>query len=232
VTAARIYDPQSEAFADGGWLDLQSANGISTHTHVATDRTALLPLPLTPGSQIVTLTLRSGSPPSHLDFKIRSINLQTGLPVPDDLLVDGQPQQNGKGQVLAAYGTGWYDPEIWDASGITWRWAQSPSQLFVYSPAPQQVGIRSIPGALHDPASPIGVGSRGTLLVTVNNEDQHPLAVQVGQPFGADVTFEAGWNLISFELEAGNFRPIDVQPGNADRRSLSFALGGIDIHRR
>jgi hypothetical protein len=232
VTLSRIYDPQSQASADGGRLDLQSANGISTHAHVYTDRTASLPLPLLPGSQTITLTLRSGSAPSHLKFKIRSINLQTGLPLPDDLLIDGQPQQSGKGQVLVAYGTGWYDPETWDDSGFTWRWAQSPSQLFIYSPVPQQVGIRSVPGALHDPISPSGVGSQGTLLARINNEDQHALAVQVGQPFRVDVMLEAGWNLISFELEAGSFRPIDVQPGNADRRSLSFALRGIDILRR
>ncbi len=232
VTPARIYDPQSETFKDGGRLDVQSVNRISNAAEVTTGSTATLPLLLTAGSQIVTLTLRAGSPSSHLDFKIRSINLQTGLPLPDDLLIDGQPQQNGQGRILAARGAGWYDPEKWDDSGSTWRWARSPSLLFIYSPVPQQAGIRSIPGALYDPGSPSGVGSQGTLLVTVNNAAQRPLPIQVGQSFRADVMLEAGWNLISFELEAGDFRPIDVQPGNADRRSLSFALGQIDILRR
>jgi hypothetical protein len=238
VTPAQIYDSQAGTISDEGLLTLQSASGISASTKVGTHQTATLPLLLAPGSQVVTLTLHSGKSQSTSDdsgdmnFAIGSINLQTRLPMRDDILVDGHPQQSGGGQILAGYGTGWYAPESWDDSGSTWRWAASPAQLFIHSSEPRQVRITSVPGSLHEPNSTSGVGTHGVLLITANDQVPQQLAVQVGQPLTTDVMLQAGWNCITLALEAGNFRPMDVQPGNGDARLLSFALREINILAR
>lgn len=237
VTPAEIYAAQSGDSSGGGMLTLQSANGISTYAELVAGETTTLPLGLAPGSQIVTLTLRSQSPrsassdSSYLNFAIRSINLETQFPLPDDILIDGLAQQNTGDQILAGYGVGWYNLEHWGASG-TWRWAMSPAQLLIYSAGPRQVRIQTRPGALYEPGTPNSVGSQGTLLVTAGNQAPQRSVVQVGQPLVVDVMLQAGWNNITFELEAGNFRPIDVQPGNGDSRWLSLALGKIDVLTR
>ncbi|MBK8987154.1 MAG: hypothetical protein IPM39_13925 [Chloroflexi bacterium] len=132
-----------------------------------------------------------------------------------------QPAAN---DMLLVYGNGWYAPEAWDASGDAWRWAKSPAALWVYSPTPRQVLLETKVGAVYDAAAANGLGNAGNFAVKVNNGDPLHLAGHMDQPFIVAVEVQAGWNEVVFELEAGNFRPIDVTPGNGDLRELSFAL--------
>jgi hypothetical protein len=44
-----------------------------------------------------------------------------------------------------------------------------------------------------------------------------------------DVNLLEGWNVLRFDLAAGNFRPSDINPGDGDMRVLSFALKGFNI---
>jgi hypothetical protein len=40
---------------------------------------------------------------------------------------------------------------------------------------------------------------------------------------------EEGWNAVTLALAAGNFRPIDLDPGTGDSRLLSFALQDVTL---
>jgi hypothetical protein len=235
ITPGTIRDPDSGASLDGGTLMLQSGDGSLVSARMVRGRMTRLPLMLAPPSQFVTLTLQTDDPSSdeggssHLHFAIESIDLQTPLSLPTDISINGQPQQNRDGQVRAIHDGGWYPPEVWDDSGTTWRWAMSPSQIFLHSPTAQQVRIQSAIGSLYGPSSADGVGSQGTMEITVNDQSSQRIAVQVGQPLVVDIMLQVGWNSVAFELDAGNFRPMDIQPGNGDARLLSFALRGIDV---
>jgi hypothetical protein len=232
VSLADIVD-KSGRWIGGGVLILESAHSISTSASIISNGVVTLPLVLAPGSQIITLTLqrdsRQGDAPSYLNFAINYVNLLTPHKLPIDLVIDGHQQQKTDNPLLAAYGTGWYEPEIWDASGHTWRWARSPAALWIYSPMPRQVRITSVVGALYDPSSPLGKGSQGNLYITLGGQPLQTLEIRVGQPLVFDVMLRAGWNAVTLALEAGNYRPVDVQPGNGDGRWLSFAVREIDI---
>jgi hypothetical protein len=235
VTPDTLDDPESKVPPKSGFLSVQSADGVSAGAQIKSNETVTLPVALHPGSQVITLTVESKNSGSPLDFAVRSIDLRTEDPLPFDILVDGRPQQDKRapgGKIIAAHGVGWYDAEEWDASGATWRWAQSPAQLLVYSPSVQQVRIRSVPGAMYVVGSETGVGDQGVLRVAVGDQVLPAFALQAGQPFAADVTLQAGWSSVTLELEAGSFRPMDVQPGNGDARWLSFALGPIELVTR
>lgn len=227
VTPGDIRDHDSDTSYDSGMLTLQTGAG-SVSAYATPGRTTRLPLTLAPPSRIITLTLE-GENATRLDFAIESINLQTPITLPDDILINEQSQQGKESPITAIYSRGWHTPEIWDDSGVTWRWAMSPAQLFLYSPTTQTVQLQSAIGSLHDPDSEDGKGNQGTMSMTVNDRAPLKLGVRVGEPFIADVPLQPGWNSIVFNLEAGNFRPADIQPGNGDGRLLSFALRTINI---
>jgi len=87
----------------------------------------------------------------------------------------------------------------------------------------------STPIALHEEGEPRGVGEQGTLLVTTNGRLDASFIARAKEPFAVEADLQAGWNVITMELEAGNFRPVDVDPVSGDRRSLSFALRDLDL---
>jgi len=158
----------------------------------------------------------NGPSPTHVDVYVP----------PKDILVNGQAQ-SASDQIRAVHGSGWY--RIESANGDQWRWAESPAQVYVYSPVAQEVTLLSTPIALHEAGEPRGVGEQGILFVATNDRPEGEAAVRTDEPFMVEANLQAGWNVITMELEAGNFRPVDVDPVSGDRRSLSFALGELDI---
>ena len=146
---------------------------------------------------------------------------------PKDILVNGQPQATTPGQFRAVHGAGWWPIE--GSSDRKWRWAESPAEVYVYSPEVQDVSMLSTPTGLHEKGEPQGVGQQGTLLVTTNGQLDASFQVHAKEPFAVETTLQTGWNVIRMELEAGNFRPVEVNPSSKDRRSLSFALDELDI---
>lgn len=147
--------------------------------------------------------------------------------LPDDILVDGQLQPVAPDSLHAVYGSGWYDRER--AGDVIYRWTASPAKLLVHSPGRQTVELRSTPVAIHEPGAPAGMGTQGTLAVTVNGQAGASQALRVGQPFSFQASLEPGWNIVTLDLAAGNVRPIDLDPSTGDPRELSFALSPIDI---
>lgn len=149
---------------------------------------------------------------------------------PSDILVGGEVQTPGADQIQALHGPGWYDQET--AGDVAWRWAASPAVLYIYSPSRQEVEIAATPIALHEATSALGLGEAGTLRMTTDRETWQSLLVQVGQPLRLTAELGLGWNVLALELEAGNFRPADLNPASGDTRELSFALGPINIVAR
>lgn len=244
ITPAFLYEPALENnFHRGtrGELTVETTPGSSTTVQVVADQTTTFPLVLPAESQLITLTLRAGNfQPSSLyanssdnrwlSFAIRSINLQTaeGMPLPADILVDGRPQQRIRTRIIALYGTNWYQREVTHAR----RWGQSPAEVVIYSPTDQRVQIRFKPALLHVPGSTNGLGTQGTMRITINGEAAQTLTVRVQQPSSADISLRSGWNTVTFALASGNFRPSDTGAGSSDTRLLSFALTTIDILTR
>ena len=152
--------------------------------------------------------------------------LRTYVP-PKDILVNGQAQMTTSDQIRAIYGAGWY--RIESSEDRRWRWAESPAEVYICSPVTQRATLVSTPIALHEEGEPRGVGEQGTLLVTTNGRLDASFIARAKEPFAVEADLQAGWNVITMELEAGNFRPVDVDPVSGDRRSLSFALRDLDL---
>ncbi len=202
------------------YITLESANGISVNSEIKVDHTITLPLLLNAGIQTVTLNFEGNdSDPSEKSYGVSldRVNLRTSnVPYTSYFL------QNG---IQIGYGSGWYKPENWDDSGMQWYWAMSPSSLWIHNPeGDKKAQLETLLGAVHSPSSVDGLGHEGVFTITVNNSDPKYLSGQLGHPLIVDLDLNSGWNEIVFELEAGNFRPIDMNSDNGDARQLGFAM--------
>lgn len=229
VTAAKIDDDTERAY-DYGILMVQSGDGRVQSVHPISSKEAVrIPIALSPGSQVITTTVVASegdiAPGKPLTITIDQIDLSTtpdtelAVTVDDDL----------PGDVQAAYGDGWYGPEGGEDGTAPWRWASSPAAVWIYSAVPQTVTLRATPIALHDPASADGKGPAGQLAVSRNGQKVGEWPATAGQPLAFPVALAAGWNDVTLDLAAGNFKPLDVQPETGDGRSLSFALQGLAV---
>lgn len=154
----------------------------------------------------------------------------TGEPVdcvatPPDIAIHDENRPAASSQLQAVFGPEWYDRET--QGEMSWRWTASPAQIFVFAPKRKPVRLSSTPIALRDETAPNGFGERGIMRIHTDDQMDLEVPVQVGQPFGADLSLHAGWNVVTLELQAGNVRPIDIDPSTGDSRLLSFALGPI-----
>jgi hypothetical protein len=238
ITPAFIHDPQSEdGLGASGILNIQVGDSFSTDVAISAGQPISVPIALATGSQAITLTLQAGNfQPSQygqkdtrtLSFAVNAINLESAehIALPPDILVDGQPQQAGNAQIMATEGAGWYPPE----TGKQGRWANSPSELQIYSANGQQVELQLLTKTLYDGAN--GLTDQGTILVTVRDEMPQRALVRAGQPIHANVELRPGWNSVKIALEAGNFQAIQLFPSSGDQRWLSFKIDQLDILTR
>lgn len=217
--ASSIQMSASGEVLEKGWLTLESADGARVESEIRVGEALTLPLSLLPGSQIVTVTITSEQlqlpDADPLNFAVGFVNLHTRFDTGQSL--------------VPVYTEGWYGPETWDDSGLRWRWASSPAQLLIYSSEEQTATLHSIGAAVYDPVCEGGVGMTGTLQIALNDELVQSIIVHVGQPLEATLILREGVNHIRLYLDAGNFRPADLQPGNGDMRWLSFALREFEV---
>jgi hypothetical protein len=213
-------------------LRVESGGHISSSMPISVEHPCALPILLPEGESTLTLTveipLETEDPSDEIYFALESVNLRTTgwtFPAPD-LRVNAQPQVLGDG-LVAIHGDGWYQAE-----GPAWRWASSPAELLIYSDSSRSVHLEMTPGALYDPEAEDGAGRQGTMHFQVNDGPQQQMDLHLDEPCSMEVALQAGWNQLTLALEAGNFRPCDVQPGNGDQRPLSFALTGINLRTR
>jgi hypothetical protein len=229
VTAAKIDDDTARAY-DYGILTVQSGDGkVKSVQPISSQETVRVPVALAPGSQVITTTVVASegdvTPGKPLTITIDQIDLSTA-PYTDLAITvdDGLP-----GDVQAAYGGGWYGPEGGEGGTAPWRWTASPAAVWVYSAIPQTVTLRATPIALHDAASADGKGLSGQLAVSLNGQKAGEWPAVAGQPLTIPIELAAGWNDVTLDLAAGNFKPVDVQPETGDSRTLSFALQGLAV---
>ncbi len=206
-------------------LSVRSGDGnvVATRPIAPLQRTRI-PLALAPGSQVITLTLSPTGKAAgeKLAFVIGQVDMATAPDTESAITISAGVQEG----THAAYGEGWYPPESnGEANGDgtnTRRTAASPATIWVYTPQTQALTLRGTPIALHDPASPDGKSSSGSLSVHLNGGRLGEWPVAVDTPLVVPVELQPGWSQISLEL-------MDVQPATGDRRPLSFALQNLEI---
>ena len=114
VTPGQVEDAQTNAPVAGGQLTLQTPAGRSVSAIVRAGQAVILPLVLSPGSQIITLTLQptrtqvADAAPKYLNFAIDSIDLRTAghFAFAPDVLVEGQPQSKARTDLAVMFGGG------------------------------------------------------------------------------------------------------------------------------
>jgi hypothetical protein len=256
VTAGAMYASTQEndetSRREYAILTADSGNGTVTSSRpIAPQEEIRVPVALSPGSQVITLTLATSEgdaqPGTPLTMVIDRIDLSTQpdvdahIPMQGAGTTPGDSAGNSTGHsagdstggstMLASYAGGWYAPEGGDDGAAPWRWAASPASLWIYSATAGPVTLQATPVALHVPGTNDGKGPAGTLEMTINGQATGTQPVTVGTPFAIPLVLDAGWNDVTLALQAGNFRPVDVQPETGDGRTLSFALAGLNISR-
>jgi hypothetical protein len=230
VTYLDVTLHSMESGRDYALLTVTSGDGnIVTRGPIAPKEATRIPVALAPGSQVITMTVTptdddidAGEP---LRFTIDQVDMATTPDPAQAVTVQGSTPE----ELQATFGDGWYGSETDGSGSSTWRWGSSPSVLWVYSRAPQTVTLGGVPVALHDSTRPDGKGPAGTLLARVNDRPLTEWPVEVGRPFSMSLDLEEGWNAVTLALAAGNFRPIDLDPGTGDSRLLSFALQDVTL---
>lgn len=152
-----------------------------------------------------------------------SFALAPYLWLPEDITVQ---QQKPISELYGLFGVGWYLPERFEA--YRWRWSQSPSELYVFSSKPREATFTFTLSEIYDDEKENGVGENGWLQIQTNEQTIRK-NVDKGQQAQFSLLLDPGWNVLTFSLEAGNFRPSDLDPQTADQRMLSFAMSSLDI---
>lgn len=143
--------------------------------------------------------------------------------LPSDLQINSNKANSS---LYGLYGVGWYALETFEQ--YQWRWAQSPAELYVFSAKPRTVTLALALNTLYDQTHASGIGDRGTLHISTGGEE-FVEQVSTGELINIPLSLDKGWNTLTFNLEAGNFTPADIDTTSADRRTLSFSLDSINI---
>ncbi|HZY42679.1 MAG TPA: hypothetical protein VFF59_11845, partial [Anaerolineae bacterium] len=123
-------------------------------------------------------------------------------------------------------GTHWFNREE------DWRWAASPATLNIISPRHQAAQLVITLGLLFDPsaADPTAVANpdrRGVLNVSIGDRVVANVPAVLNQELRVPLELEPGLQIITLNLQAGNFHLSDY--GGDDDRALSFAIHAIDV---
>ncbi|MBX2997416.1 MAG: hypothetical protein KF893_02810 [Caldilineaceae bacterium] len=237
INPAILHKPEEDEYHQQALLTVTSAgSALQISLPIKIDEGIRVPVALVQGSQFITLTLTSN------EDLTRTVNMDTSTLNLDTLTITSHGcdvftesvRQTCEGKelpdtekVIVAYVSGWQGIE--SNGEIEWRWAASPSSLWVYSPSTGQLRFTLTPIALHDPGSPDGKGAKGALNITSNGSEMQQLIVEIGIQSVINLKISKGWNEVKLSLDAGNFRPADFDPSTGDYRQLSFALMPIDV---
>lgn len=232
-----LHEPGEDEHHEQGWLTVTSADGVlQTSLPIQIDEKIRVPVALVQGSQFITLTLTSDSDSTKtINMDAPKLNLDTlsitshgcdGFAESARQPCEGNELPDTE-KVIVAYASGWQ--EIESDGELEWRWATSPSSLWVYSPASSELRFTLTPIALHDPGSPDGKGANATINITSNGSEIQQMSVEIGKQSVIELKMMKGWNGVKLSLDEGNFRPADYDPSTGDYRQLSFALMPVDV---
>lgn len=73
------------------------------------------------------------------------------------------------------------------------------------------------------------MGTEGTLLITTNDEQSQRITAHTEELLLVDLALRPRWNTVTLKLEAGAFRPSEIQEGSGDSRLLSFAAAYVEL---
>jgi len=235
---ALIHDPRGpDGLGSEGRLLITGADGVSTTVALRQNQPVLVPIVLPAGGGQLGLALEAGNfrpsdygaaDPSIYSLAFRRIAVRTRATfgAEPDLLLNGAPQREDRSGVALAFGTGWYAFEHNE-----WRWASSQAELLVFSPTARPARLRLKLAALYDQGTQALGAGPGVMRLQAAAPDgqQREARVTAGAWAEFPVELKAGWNQLWLISDAGDFRPIDLDPANGDTRRLSFVLAGLDL---
>jgi hypothetical protein len=222
VQLNHIRDIDDQDLPGSHWLTLDMGNS-SISSEIQAGVMITIPVFLEAGIQTMTMNWHTTQEDDFDEYIVSLdwLNLLTeNLPYTSHSIDDG---------LLLVYGPGWYEPETWDDSGYNWYWGMSPASLWIYTSESRKIYLETAVGTVHDPAAANRLGHEAVFTVTINNDKSHTLVGTVGQSMTVAVEAQTGWNEVVFEIETGNFRPIDVVPESGDARELGFALRAFSV---
>jgi len=127
---------------------------------------------------------------------------------------------HNESSAAAFHGIGWWGYE----QDSSLRWAQSPSELIIFSQIDQMVLLVLYPKWLFNPFGGNAINNTGSIELKVNDDPITRIGVESDVPSVACLKINQGLNQVWFSVPAGNFVPKEKDPESEDGRSLSFSL--------
>jgi hypothetical protein len=123
---------------------------------------------------------------------------------------------------IAAFGSGWYEPELNPATGVRWRWLSEHGELRVAPGTPPEPLTLHLAGE-----SPRTYFSRDSHLI-VRAGGRTVLDQALSSDFSLDIAIPAGTEVISFETDQA-FSPADRSRRSQDRRRLGLRMFACQV---
>jgi hypothetical protein len=122
------------------------------------------------------------------------------------------------------FGNNWHGRET--ANGIAWHWAQSPAELIITSPIPQDVVLEIMIFTIYIPPEHDN-NFQSRLHIEMDNGFQTVVVIEAGKMTAIPLELTPGKHTLTLNLEAGNFQPTAL--GGDDPRFLSFAVRYVNL---
>jgi len=118
--------------------------------------------------------------------------------------------------------SGWYEPD----SKVNIRWMKNPGKMLLYTEQPVLVRLSLKPYVMNVDRA---FGQTGQLMLTTDDRTHLQLSVKSEVISRIVLPLHQGYNILTFELLAGNFVPKDHLPNSNDTRELSIAFYPIEV---
>jgi hypothetical protein len=118
--------------------------------------------------------------------------------------------------------SGWYAPE----AKLNIRWMKNPGKMLLYTEKPVLVQLSLKPYVMNVDRA---FGRTGQLILTTDERRRIQMPVESELVCRMALPLHEGFNILTFELLAGNFVPKEHDPNNNDTRELSIAFYPIEV---
>jgi hypothetical protein len=118
--------------------------------------------------------------------------------------------------------SGWYAPE----AKLNIRWMKNPGKMLLYTEKPVLVQLSLKPYVMNVDRA---FGRTGQLILTTDERRRIQMPVESEMVCRMALPLHEGFNILTFELLAGNFVPKEHDPNNNDTRELSIAFYPIEV---
>jgi hypothetical protein len=171
---------------------------------------------------------KPGTPGEAETAEFINLYLSQETPIIDDSLtvVYQMPDEPDLSALPTTLGLGdnWHAQET--AGDSSWRWAESPAELIISSPAIQNVVLEIMISSVYIPPAR-GENDPSRLYLEMGTDFQTMIEIEAGKLTEIALELSPGKQSLFLNLEAGNFQP--SAQGNGDTRHLSFAVHYLNL---